>query len=85
MFSDYEPPEALRAAFSQAAIVAADIDAPARSVTVQLESPKYVPMRCRVEASKDICEIYGLRKLEINVRSAPSELKNIPPEDLMQL
>ena len=84
MFSDYEPPEALRAAFSQAAIVAADIDAPARSVTVQLETEKYIPMRFRAEASKDICEIYGLRKLAINVKNAPSELKNIPNEDLMQ-
>ena len=68
MFSNYEPPEALQAALDQAAIVAADIDAPARMVWVRLTSDTYIPHRFVAQASKDICEVYGLRKLGIDVQ-----------------
>ena len=85
MFSNYEPPEALGAALSQAAIVAADIDAPARMVTVRLASDIYIPQKFIAQASKDICEVYGLRKLGINVQYPASELQKIPAEDLMNL
>ena len=85
MFSNYEPPEALQAAFSQAAIVAADINAPARIVSVQLESNQYIPQKFIGQAAKDICEVYGLRNLEINVKCPVSELQAIPAEDLMNL
>ena len=43
MFSDYEPPEELRAALSQAAVAAADIDAQHRRISVALESDLYIP------------------------------------------
>ena len=85
MFSDYQPPEALQAAFSQAVIVAADIDAPCRMVSVHLASEQYIPQRFQAQASKDICEAYGLRKLGIRVTYPASQLQKLPPEDLMNL
>ena len=45
MFPDYEPPEELRAALSQAAIVAADIDPEQRSVAVAVHAARYIPLR----------------------------------------
>ena len=45
MFPDYEPPEELYAALSQAAIAAADIDPETRSVHVALHSERYIPQR----------------------------------------
>ena len=38
MFPEYQPPEALYSALSQAAIVAADLDPESRAVTVLVES-----------------------------------------------
>ena len=46
MFPDYEPPEELYAALSQAAIAAADIDPETRSVHVALHSERYIPNGC---------------------------------------
>ena len=85
MFSDYEPPEELKAAFSQAAIVAADIDPAARSVSMRLSAPRYITMCAQNQVSKDVCEIYGLKRLELNVSYPGSELPRIPQEDLRQL
>ena len=45
MFPDYEPPEELTEALSQAAIVAADIDPDAKRVEVALHSENYIPQR----------------------------------------
>ena len=42
MFPDYEPPEELHAALSQAAIAAADISAEDRSVHVVVHSENYI-------------------------------------------
>ena len=54
MFPDYEPPEELQAALSQAAIVAADIDAADRSVSVAVHSESYIPGRLLDRTAKDI-------------------------------
>ena len=43
MFPDYEPPEELLSALSQAAIVAADIDPSSRRVHVAVHSEQYIP------------------------------------------
>ena len=42
MFPDYAPPEELINVLSQAAIVAADIDAAKRSVSIVLHSEEYI-------------------------------------------
>ena len=51
MFPDYEPPEELRAALSQAAIAAADISAEDRSVHVVVHSDTYIPQRLMDQAT----------------------------------
>ena len=85
MFPDYEPPEELRAALSQAAIVAADIDPEAGSVSVAVHSESYIPQRLLDKAGKDIAVLYGLRKLALTATHPESELQKIEPEELMQL
>ena len=54
MFPDYEPPEELFGALSQAAIVAADIDPEMGAVSVAIHSETYIPQRLLTKAGKDI-------------------------------
>ena len=85
MFPDYEPPEALKSALSQAAIAAADIDPERRAVEVALEMEHYVPRRLMQQASKDICALYGLQILSLRPVYPGTELHNIESEELMAL
>ena len=85
MFPDYEPPEELIAALSQAAIVAADIDPEPRTVEVALHAPSYIPQRLLDQAAKDITSLYGLRKLELTATHPATELQKIEHQELMQL
>ena len=85
MFPDYDPPEALQEALSQAVISAADIDPETRTVGVTLASPKYIPQRFLSQASTQIGEIYGLRRLLIEPVYPSSELSNMDFEDVMLL
>ena len=74
MFSDYEPPEGIRAALSQAAIVAADIHAENRSVHVAAHSPEYLSRRILDRVEQDIAGLYGLAHAEITVTHPETEL-----------
>ncbi len=85
MFPDYEPPEELYAALSQAAIAAADIDPASRSVTAAIHSERYIPGRLLNQAVKEIASLYGLRELNITATHPATELHKIEPEELMQL
>lgn len=85
MFPDYEPPEGLKAALSQAAIVAADIDPASRSVHVAAHSDLYIPGRYAERMRKDICALYGLSNLQITLTHPAAELHKIEPNDLMWL
>ena len=85
MFARYQPSEALESAFSQAAVAAADIDAAAGHVMVCVHSDTYIPMRYLEEASREIAELYGLRRLELTATHPETELPKILPEDLMSL
>ena len=85
MFPDYEPPEELIAALSQAAIVAADIDPETRAVEVALHAANYIPQRLLDQAAKDITSLYGLRKLELTATHPATELQKIEHQELMQL
>ena len=85
MFPDYEPPEPLQSVFSQAAIVAADIDPEYRSVTVAVHSENYVPQRLLNQLMKELGKLYGLSRLEILATHPGSELSKMEPEELMQL
>ena len=85
MFPDYEPPEALHAALSQAAIAAADISAEDRSVHVVVHSEHYIPQRLMDQAAKEIAALYGLRRMELTATHPASELTKIESEELMNL
>ena len=85
MFPDYEPPEELRAALSQAAIVAADIDPEEGRVHVALHSENYIPQRLLNQVQKDITMLYGLRQLELTTTHPETELHKIEPEELRNL
>ncbi len=82
MFSAYQPPEHLKTVLSQAAIVAADIDAASRSVSVQLQCPAYISGGDLDAVASDITEIYGLSKVTIQPVFPPAELKKLPGEVL---
>ena len=85
MFSDYEPPEALKAALSQAAIVAADLDPDERKMSVAIHSNEYIPNRLLSLAEKDLCEIYGLRRLQLTAVHPADQLSKIEPEELLAM
>ena len=65
MFPDFEPPEALVGVYSQAAIVAADIDPNTRRVTVAVHSETYVSQCELNRMAAQIAAAYGLQKLEL--------------------
>ncbi len=85
MFSDYEPPEVLKAALSQAAIVAADLDPRQRSIEVAVYSEEYIPQRLLNQAAENLCEIYGLRKILITSAHPADQISKMEPEELMDL
>ena len=85
MFPDYEPPEEIRKALSQAALVAVDIRAENRSVEVAAHTDTYVPRRLTRQAEKDILSLYGLQNLEITLTHPAAELSKIEPEELRDL
>ncbi len=85
MFPDYELPEALKSALSQAAIVAADMDVQARWVSVRLYSEVYISDRQMEKVKRDIQALYGLSNLEIITTFPQDKLHTIPHEDLMEM
>ena len=85
MFSDYEPPETLKNAISQAAIVAADLDPAARMISMVIHCDQYIPKKQLNSASWDICELYDLKALHLTAEYPASQLTQIPAEDLMEL
>ena len=85
MFSDYEPPEALKSALSPAAIVAADIDAQRRRISVAIHSEHYIPNKDIDQAVKEISAQYGLSALELTATYPETELHKMEPEELRDL
>ena len=85
MFPDYEPPEEIRKALSQAALVAVDIRPENRSVEVAAHTERYVPRRLTRQAERDILSLYGLRALEITLTHPAEELPKMEPEELRDL
>ena len=85
MFPDYEPPEALRSAASQAAIVAADIDPATRKVAVAVHAPEYIPQRVLDQLSAEIAGLYGLHSLSVTATHPSDQLTRIEPEELMAM
>ena len=85
MFPDYEPPEALKSALSQAAIVAADIDPDLGSVHIAAHCDQYIPKRLIDQVSQEIGRLYGLRHLSLTVTHPEDQLRFIEDEELRDL
>ena len=85
MFPDYVPPMTLQEALSQAAIVAADIAPHTRSVSIAVHSEIYLPCRLLEVVQREICDIYGLDKMEITATYPEDQLTKIEPEEVRHL
>ena len=85
MFPDYQPPDALDAVLSQAAIAAADIDPVAQKVQVAIHTGQYIPLRQLKEVSKQLQDIYGLRTLELTATHPADQLQKTEPEEMRDL
>ena len=85
MFAEYDPPEALQDALSQAAIAAADIDPETRKVSVAVHADTYIPQRLLDEAARDICDVYELKQMQLVSTHPADQLHRIEPEELMGL
>ena len=85
MFPDYEPPEELKEALSQAAIVAADIDPAKGTVDVAIHSACYIPRRFLDAVAGELRTMYGLRSLHITPSYPADQLPLIEAEELMHL
>ena len=85
MFPDYVPPEALKSALTQAALVAADIDPATRRVTAEIFADTYIPNRLLEQVSVEIAARYGLNKLTVNAKYPADQLNKVEPEELRDL
>ena len=85
MFSEYEPPETLKNAISQAAIVAADLDPAARRINMIIHCERYISRKQLETISEDICQIYDLRSFMLTATYPKNELQNMFPEDILEL
>ncbi len=85
MFSDYEPPETLKSAISQAAILAADLDPVGRRISMDIQCDHYIPRKVWDAVSAEICDLYGLRDLELKATYPENQLQQIAEEDLLEL
>ncbi len=85
MFPDYEPPEALQGALSQAAIAAADIDPESRTVDVAIHSEAYIPKSQLDDMAHALQDSYGLRALSITAVHPAQQLHSIRVEELRDL
>jgi len=85
MFSDYEPPESLKSAISQAAIVAADLDPAARKIAIGIACDRYISKRQLDMIRADICKIYDLRELQLAVTYPQKLLLEVLAEDVLEM
>ena len=85
MFPDYEPPEALKSALSQAAIAGAELDPQQRSVELQLRIAEYVPLAQLEQVSRQLCALYELKTMRIVPIHPPEQLHRIETAELLDL
>jgi hypothetical protein len=85
MFPDYEPPEELKEALSQAAIAAADIDPVAQRVQIAIHSDTYIPRRQLCAVQKQLQDCYGLRSVELVATHPAHQLHAVENDELRDL
>ncbi len=85
MFPDYEPPETLKSALSQAVLMAADIDPVKQTVEAAVHIPVYISQNELDQVAGQIERVYGLRKLMLRATFPAAQLHKISDGELMQL
>ena len=85
MFSHYEPPEELHSLLSQAAVVAADIDAERHIVETCIHSMEYIPMATLDAVARQIRDQYGLREMILKATHPADQLQRVESQELMDL
>ena len=85
MFSQYQPPEGIHDALSQAAVVAADIDPQRRQVEVCVHSESYIPQRLLKTAGEEIAAAYGLNYVDVIATHPAHQLQLMEPQELQEL
>ncbi len=85
MFPDYQPPEALQDALSQAAITAANISANDRNVSVAVLASQYISKQQWDDIADALKRIYFLRSFEVVCTYPAEQMRNVDPAELMNL
>ncbi len=85
MFSQYEPPDALQSALSQAVIVSAQINQYSRRIDMTVYAPAYIPKRLLDQAATDLCKVYGLQGMTLLAKHPVQQMQFIEPDELMSL
>ncbi len=85
MFPDYVPPEALNSVFSQAELLAADIDPETRKVSVSIYSPTYIRQADIDRICREIGELYDLHELNVDATFPKDQLHRLDPEELLSM
>ena len=85
LFHEYTPDEPLRALLEQAAVCHGEIDREDRSVTLELSLPHYVPAADLETASRELCALYGVRKVRLLPKFPGECLAECQAEELNRL
>ena len=85
MFPEYEPSPVLRQMLEQTQIVGAELEHSKRKIQLSMFAPEYIPLRYLNEASTDVCGVYLLKELDIQVTHPADQLCKIEPEELRDL
>ena len=67
------------------ALAAADIDPANRRVTMAVRSDSYIPRHILDDVAQNVCDLYGLVKMEITAVFPPDQLHCIEPAELMHM
>ena len=85
MFSQYSPQEPLAGLLSQAVIRNAELDMEARAILLELDCPRYIPLRLLEGVCRELRQVYDVRRVELLPHFPPEQLTQVEPEELMQL
>ncbi|MBR4863379.1 MAG: PolC-type DNA polymerase III, partial [Oscillospiraceae bacterium] len=85
MFAQYRGQEEVRSLLAQTTVQSADIDPATRRISVALLAEKYISQKQLERVREEICAIYGLQALELQVTFAAQQLHFMDGADLMNL
>ena len=85
LFTEYQPPEALRALLSDAELLRAEIDHESRRVTAQVRFSSYVPLTLLEELQTGISRQYGIAHVVLEPSFPADCAAQMPTEDLTEV